>query len=106
MRGTAHLQQSAIKAASVAETAADRKKAKYADIEQSHTFIPVALETLGPMCASAVEFVQDIGHKATEVTSKTRKTQLLFQRLSITVQRFNAVRLADTFTCKTCEPSP
>ena len=104
--GSAYLQQSAIKAASAAETAADRKKTKYAAIEQSHTFIPVALETMGPMCASAVEFVQDIGHKATEVTSDPRETQFLFQRISIAVQRFNAVCLADTFTCKTCEPSP
>ena len=104
--GSAYLKQSAIKAASAAETAADRKRTKYAAIEQSHTFIPVALETMGPMCASAVEFVQDIGHKATAVTSDPRETQFLFQRISIAVQRFNAVCLADTFTCKNCEPSP
>ena len=95
--GAAYLSQSAITAASAAETAATRKRVKYAVIEQTHDFIPVALETLGPMSASAVEFIEDIGHKLKEVTSDPRETQFLFQRLSVAIQRFNVVCLADTF---------
>ena len=95
--GAAYLSQSAITAASAAENAAARKRTKYAAIEQTHEFIPVAFETLGPMCASALEFVEDIGSKITEVTSDPRETQFLFQRLSVAVQRFNAVCLTDTF---------
>ena len=56
------------------------------------------------MCASAVEFVEDIGHRMTEVTSDPRETQYLFQRLFVAVQRFNAVCLTDTF--QICESSP
>ena len=103
--GAAYLSQSAITAASAAETAATRKRSKYAAIEQTHDFIPVALETLGPMGASAVEFVEDIGRKVTEVTSDPRETQFLFQRLSVAIQLFNVVCLADTFR-DICESSP
>ena len=82
----------------------DSKRSKYAAIEQTHDFIPVALETLSPMSASAVEFVDDIGRKVTEVTSDPRETQFLFQRLSVAIQRFNVVCLADTFR-DVCESS-
>jgi hypothetical protein len=102
--GAAYIDRSAITAASAAETAASRKCLKYAAIEQTHHFIPVAFETLGPMCASALEFIEDIGHKITEITSDLRETQYLFQRLSVGIQRFNAVCLTDTF--QICESSP
>jgi hypothetical protein len=102
--GAAYLRESAVTAASAAETAAARKREKYSAIEQTHLFIPVAFETLGPMCASAQEFVEDIGFKATGITSDPRETQFLFQRLSVAIQRFNAVCLADTF--RICEASP
>ena len=49
------------------------------------------LEKFGPMSASAVEFVEDIGRNVTEVTSDLREAQFSFQRLSVGVQRFNVV---------------
>jgi len=59
------------------------------------TFFPVALETLGSMSVSTQEFLAQIKRRLTEVTTDPRETTFLFQRLSVTVQRFNAACLAD-----------
>ena len=46
----------------------------------------------------AVELVQEIGRRITLVTEDTRETVFLFQRLSIALQRGNAVSFHSTFT--------
>ena len=94
---TSYLAHSAACAASAAEDAALRKTAKYTSLSQIHHFYPVAIETLGPLCASSVEFITDIGRRITAATCDPRETAFLFQRLSVTIQRYNAVCLANTF---------
>jgi len=44
-----------------AEMAATRKMVKYADLPASYLFQPVALETLGPINDSAVDFLSELG---------------------------------------------
>ena len=95
--GNAYVRQSAVTAASAAETAATRKIGKYSSLGQTHHFYPVAMETLGPMSSSAVEFLSDIGRRISAVTADRRETAFLFQRASVAIQQFNAVCLADTF---------
>ena len=102
--GGAYLQKSAIQAASAAETAAVRKMEKYRSLVQTYQFVPVAMETLGPMCEEAQEFIGDIGHKISDITSDPRETQFLYQRLSVAIQRFSAVCLSETF--QICESAP
>ena len=46
----------------------------------------------------AVELVQEIGRRITLVTGDSRQTVFLFQRLSIALQRGNAVSFLSTFT--------
>jgi len=46
----------------------------------------------------AVELVQEIGRRITLVTEDRRETVFLFQRLSIALQRGNAVSFLSTFT--------
>ena len=101
--GGAYLQMSAILAASAAETAAVRKSVKYRSLKQSYHFVPVGMETLGRICEGAHEFIEEIGHKTTDITSDPRETQFMFQRLSVAVQRFGAVCLSETF--QICESS-
>jgi len=96
-QGNAYLQQSAITSATAAETAAVRKRNKYRSLGGTHDFFPVALETVKPMSVSTQEFLAQIGRRLTEVTTDPRETTFFFQRLSVTVQRFNATCLADTF---------
>ncbi len=95
--GSAHLQRNAVQAASAAETAAARKESKYSALTQTHLFYPVAFETIGPLCSSGLEFLREIGKRLTLATSDPRETTFLMQRLSMVIQRFNAVCLADTF---------
>jgi len=46
----------------------------------------------------AVELVQELGRRMTAVTEDTRETTYLFQRLSMALQRGNAVSFHSTFT--------
>jgi len=74
-----------------------KKRNKHSSLSGTHDFFPVALETLGPMSVSTQEFLVQIGRRLTEVTMDPCETTFLFQRLSVTVQRFNVACLADTF---------
>jgi len=77
--------------------AASRKQAKYAALSGSHIFKLIALETLSPVNESAVQFLNDLGHRITSVSADDKEAQFLFQRLSIALQRFNAVLLHESF---------
>ena len=46
---------------------------------------------------SAIELIQEIGRRITAVTEDTKETVFLFQRLSIALQRGNAVAFLATF---------
>jgi len=101
-----YLPASSALAASAAEAAATRKEAKCADMPASFSFQPIAVETLGPINESAVDFLRELGRRISIKTNDERQTTFLFQRLSVTVQRFNAVILHDTFpTCSDLWPS-
>ena len=52
-----YIGNSATNAGSAAEAAATRKAAKYAGLERTHIFQPVAVENLGTMNASAYGFL-------------------------------------------------
>ena len=57
-----------------------------------------AIETAGTWNQMAVELVQEIDRRITLVTEDSRETVFLFQRLSIALQRGNAVSFLSTFT--------
>ena len=80
-----------------AELAATRKMAKYADLPASYLFQPVALETLGPINDSAVDFLSELGSRIGTASGEIRECQFLFQRLSVTIQHFNAILLHNSF---------
>ena len=60
--------------------------------------IPVAVATLGPLSDEAHSLIAEIGRRATLCTADPLETTFLYQRISVPIQRFNAVWLADTFT--------
>ena len=61
------------------------------------TFFPVAVETAGTWNQSAIELIQEIGRHITAATEDTRETVFMFQRLSIALQRGDAVAFLATF---------
>jgi hypothetical protein len=89
--------QSAVYAASAAEIAASRKESKCSTLSHSYEFFLVAIETLGPLSASSQIFLSEIGRRIAQRTSDPRESAFLFQRISVAIQRFNAVCLAHTF---------
>jgi len=90
--------RSVIEAGLVADQAADRKSDKYADFTASYVFEPIAVENLGPLNASALEFSSNLGQRISNLSGDDRETQFLFQLISVTIQRFSSVLLHDSFS--------
>ena len=93
-----YIPETATEAGRAAELAATRKHAKYADLQRRYTFVPVALETLGPLNREGLDFISEMGRRLTKISGDTRETGFILQRLSVTVQRFNAVAFQGTMS--------
>ena len=77
-------------------TAASRKEEKYANIGSQYLFVPIAVETMGPLNTSACQLFGNLGRKISSSSGDDREGAFLFQRVSVIVQRFNAVLLQDS----------
>jgi hypothetical protein len=92
-----NLQFSSAAAAAAAENAASKKVAKYATLSSLYDFIPIAFETLGPVNSSGIDFINSIASRIRASSGDMREGKFLWQRLSMAVQRYNAVCLLGTF---------
>jgi len=54
------------------------------------------VENLGTFSLSAVEFLSDLGRRLSFHSGEDRERSFLFQRLSVSIQRFNSVLFAQT----------
>jgi len=59
--------------------------------------IRVAIETLDPLNASALNFLSEVGRRLTSLSGDSRETSFLFQRLSMLIQRFNSALIMGSF---------
>jgi hypothetical protein len=84
-------------AGSAAEFIAAAKTRKYESLTTTKIFVPLAFETYGPICSEGVAFIEELGRRITSVSDDPRETSFLFQRLSVAVQRGNAVSVLATF---------
>ena len=84
------------KAGAAAERAAHNKQNKYADIAQSHHFVPIAVETAGSWHKESLEFVQELGGRISTMTGDKRETSHLLQRLSVALQMGNCLSVLGT----------
>jgi len=85
------------KQGAAAKQAVDYKTAKYQGLEKTRMFFQVAVKTAGSWSQQAIELVQEIMRRTTVITEDSRETTFLFQRLSIHLQRGNAVSFLGTF---------
>ena len=92
-----HLAVTSQHSAGAAESASDRKDAKYSDLARSYLFVPVACETMGPFCSKAIEFLSDLGRRISSVTGDGREGSFLFQRISVAIQCFNGMCFKGSF---------
>ena len=74
----------------VAESAEDRKAAKYISLPAIHIFIPVAIETLGAVGPVSLSFLKDLQYRIAVETGESRSTNYLLERLSVAVQQGNS----------------
>ena len=86
---------------SAAEATATRKSSKYTAITLSHIFVPVAVETLGPVNAKSLRFQDQIDDRLSAVTGDPRESSFLYQRLSVLVQRFSMIAFHGSFISET-----
>jgi len=90
-----YIQSSATIAGAAAETAASKKLAT--DLAVSHRLVPIALESQGAINTAAETFLKDLGRRISLVSGDPRESTFLFQRLSVTLQRFNSILLHQSF---------
>ena len=86
-----YLAASSSSVGSIAEIAAEKKDATYADLTQTYSFQPLAFEALGAINASAITIFYDLGKRLSEVSGDTRESEFMFQKLSVALQRFNSI---------------
>ena len=78
-------------AGAVAAGAEMRKLAKYDSLATYHTFVPVAIESLGVIGTLSMAFLKDVSRRIRQRTGEVKAHQYLLQRLLVAVQRGNAI---------------
>jgi len=65
-------------------------------------FEPIAVETLTVFNTSAIRLLNNLGSRISSISGDIRETSHLYQRVSVLVQRFNAVLLHDSLPVHDC----
>ena len=65
-------------------------------LDDTFFFTPLGFETLGSWGADAASFIASIGKRITDRTGEVRATDYLRQRISIDIQRGNAISVFGT----------
>ena len=86
-QAASHINGTSQKAGATAEQAANQKTDKYRKLSSKYFFIPVAVETLGPINADGANFLSELGRRIEQSSMEKLETAHLFVRISIAVQR-------------------
>ena len=73
------------------------KTLKYQDLNATHIFYPIAIETAGCWDDQAVELIEEISGRSAQETYDPKETIYLFQSISVAIQRGNALAFTNTF---------
>ena len=49
-------------AGSAVELAANEKRDNYVTLANNHLFVPIAMESFGPVCSEGITFLKELGH--------------------------------------------
>ena len=80
-----------------AEVASAAKTLKYEQISATYLFVPLAVETLGPICEEGASFLMELGRCLSVKSGDPRETSFIFQRISVAIQRFSSSCIRTTF---------
>ena len=92
-----HVMLATSEAGAVADQAEVRKM-KYANLQSSHLFVPVAIETAGVFGQEALAFLQELGHRLWVKTGESLSHHHLLQRIAVAMQRGNTATVLGTMT--------
>ncbi len=79
---------------SATEEVEQRKKKKYAQLQDRYIFTPIAIDTIGAYGPDTKIFLQDICRRLVKMTDNPKAGSQFRQRLSIAVQRGNSKTLS------------
>ena len=82
MRKTSHLNRAVAGPGAAATDAEERKKSKYSSPSPLYDFTPIAVETLGAVGESVMDFFRQLGRHIATMTAETRSFAFLMQHLS------------------------
>jgi len=99
-----YVSASAICAGSASEVAAAKKELKYAGLPADFSFQPISFESLGPASLSTDAFIAYLGRRISLVSGEQGEEAFLRQRISICLQRYNAILLHQSFIEQEMEP--
>jgi hypothetical protein len=91
-----YLTETSTSRGAAAEVGELSKRRHYKDLECDYIFVPVAIETSGSWGMEALSFIKTIGKKIFASTDEPKSTSYLIQRISLAVQRGNAVSIIGT----------
>ena len=78
-----------------------RKVPKYGGLSASHLFVPIDIETLGPINEAGHAFLSELGRCLSIISDHPREYFFLLQRISIRIQMFNEVAFRVIFDAET-----
>jgi OTU-like cysteine protease len=91
-----HISSTSITAGMAAETAEKLKFNKYSDLSSKFDIVPIAIETFCSWGDSGKKFITILGSRMAAVSGDPRSTLFLRQRVSIAIQRGNALSVLGT----------
>ena len=99
---SSHLPLTSVQAGAAAAKAEANKRQKYSSLEQTgeYIFYPIAIESLGPWGESAKEFCCELGARLARVSGDARSLTFLKQRISLAIQRGNAIAVLNTLKAR------
>ena len=91
---SSHINRTFQFASSAAKQAAVKNKLNV-QLLHSHDFVAVAVETFGSWSVEGLAFVNELGKRCSAVSGDDREALFLRQRLSVALQRGNAIAFQD-----------
>ena len=71
-----------------------REKWKIQGCVPNYCFQPIAVENLGALDSSAVDFINTLGQRISSVSGEDKESAFIFQRISVTIlQQYSVVRV-------------
>jgi len=86
-----YVDRAATDAGEVADMAVSRKTEKYSSLSSRYMFEPIAVENLGTLSSSTLDFLVELGRRICSQSGDVGEFMYLLQRISVAIQHFNSV---------------